>query len=122
MLRQGCGTKLAGVGYLKIAAKDGAMKAGVMQWNCPDFNAAKLYALDTDITRAVVDATAEMNAALAEVVARSEVELTVNDPVTGVRHRPQRRNQSGRPLRRRVPLCFRRGRCVCKRRRHPREH
>lgn len=85
MLRQGCGTKLAGVGYLKIAAKDGAMKAGVMQWNCPDFNAAKLYALDTDITRAVVDATAEMNAALAEVVARSEVELTVNDPVTGVR-------------------------------------
>ena len=85
VLRQGCGTKLAGVGYLKIAAKDGAMKAGVMQWNCPDFNAAKLYALDTDITRAVVDATAEMNAALAEVVARSEVELTVNDPVTGVR-------------------------------------
>lgn len=81
VLRQGCGTKLEGVGYLKIAAKNGAMEAGVMMWNNDDFNATQLYQLDTDVTKAVAEATETLNAKLAEVVAKTDVELTINDPV-----------------------------------------
>ena len=81
VLRQGCGTKLEGVGYLKITAKNGAMKAGVMMWNNDDFNATQLYQLDTDVTKAVAEATETLNAKLAEVVAKTDVELTINDPV-----------------------------------------
>lgn len=81
VLRQGCGTKLEGIGYLKIAAKNGAMKAGVMMWNNDDFNATQLYQLDTDVTKAVAEATETLNAKLAEVVAKTDVELTINDPV-----------------------------------------
>ena len=80
VLRQGCGTKLQGIGYLKIASGDGAMDTGVMLWNCEDFNATEMYNLDTDVTKAVSEATDELNAALAEVVARTDVDLTVSDP------------------------------------------
>ena len=72
---------MEGIGYLKIAAKDGAMKAGVMMWNNDDFNATQLYQLDTDVTKAVAEATETLNAKLAEVVAKTDVELTINDPV-----------------------------------------
>ena len=81
VLRQGCGTKMEGIGYLKIAAKNGAMKAGVMMWNNDDFNATQLYQLDTDVTKAVAEATETLNVKLAEVVAKTDVELTINDPV-----------------------------------------
>lgn len=91
VLRQGCGTKLEGVGYLKIAAKDGAMEAGVMMWNNDDFNATQLYQLDTDVTKAVAEATETLNVKLAEVVARTDVELTINDPVA--------KTEEGKPVR-----------------------
>ena len=91
VLRQGCGTKLEGVGYLKIAAKNGAMKAGVMMWNNDDFNATQLYQLDTDVTKAVAEATETLNVKLAEVVARTDVELTINDPVA--------KTEEGKPVR-----------------------
>ena len=39
-----------------------------------------MYNLDTDVTKAVSEATDELNAALAEVVARTDVDLTVSDP------------------------------------------
>ena len=91
VLRQGCGTKLEGVGYLKIAAKNGAMKAGVMMWNNDDFNATQLYQLDTDVTKAVAEATETLNVKLAEVVAKTDVELTINDPVA--------KTEEGKPVR-----------------------
>ena len=91
VLRQGCGTKMEGIGYLKIAAKDGAMKAGVMMWNNDDFNATQLYQLDTDVTKAVAEATETLNVKLAEVVAKTDVELTINDPVA--------KTEEGKPVR-----------------------
>lgn len=91
VLRQGCGTKMEGIGYLKIAAKDGAMEAGVMMWNNDDFNATQLYQLDTDVTKAVAEATETLNVKLAEVVAKTDVELTINDPVA--------KTEEGKPVR-----------------------
>ena len=91
VLRQGGGTKMEGIGYLKIAAKDGAMEAGVMMWNNDDFNATQLYQLDTDVTKAVAEATETLNVKLAEVVAKTDVELTINDPVA--------KTEEGKPVR-----------------------
>ena len=91
VLRQGCGTKMEGIGYLKIAAKDGAMEAGVMMWNNDDFNATQLYQLDPDVTKAVAEATETLNVKLAEVVAKTDVELTINDPVA--------KTEEGKPVR-----------------------
>ena len=119
---------MEGIGYLKIAAKDGAMEAGVMMWNNDDFNATQLYQLDTDVTKAVAEATETLNVKLAEVVAKTDVELTINDPVA--------KTEEGKPVRiirnaetNLGDLCadayryrFRRGHRLRQRRRHPCQH
>ena len=62
-----------------------------MMWNNDDFNATQLYQLDTDVTKAVAEATETLNAKLAEVVAKTDVELTINDPVA--------KTEEGKPVR-----------------------
>ncbi len=81
VLRAACGTKLEGIGYLRIAA-DGTMNSGVYEWNY-DFAAAEL--ITNDITAAVENATAALNEKLSEVVASTQVDLVIKDPVTDVR-------------------------------------
>ena len=79
VLRSGCGTKLQGVGYLRIA-KDGALSAGIYSWN-NDVAAPELFGIKNDISKAVNAATETLNAKLNEVVAVSEVDLTIYDPL-----------------------------------------
>jgi len=79
--RAGCGTKLEGIGYLRIAA-DGTISTGIYEWKY-DFAAAEL--IKNDITVAVENATATLNEKLAEVVAFTQVDLVIKDPETGVR-------------------------------------
>lgn len=86
------------------------MDAGVMLWNCEDFNATELYNLDTDATRAVSEAADELNAALAVVIAKTDVDLTINDP-TAIK-------DGGSPVRQRVSLCAGRRRGVRQRRQY----
>ena len=83
VLRAGCGTKLANVGYAKIAV-DGTLSTGLYQWNI-NVAAPALLGLSGTVADAVVAATEELNAVLGEVVATSQVELTINDPETGAR-------------------------------------
>ena len=83
VLRSACGTKLEAVGYLRIAT-DGTLSTGLYQWASKD-NAVKVLGLESEMNDAYVEATAELNAALAEVVAYSGVDLLIADPVTGVR-------------------------------------
>lgn len=78
VLRSACGTKLQGVGYLRIAA-DGKLSAGVYTWN-NDVSVPELLGIENEVSAAVESAVTELNAKLAEVVARSEVELTIYDP------------------------------------------
>ena len=82
VLRSGCGTKLESIGYLTISAADGSMTCGIHKWNY-DFAAAEL--IKNDITTAVENATAALNAKLSEVVATTKVDLVIKDPATGVR-------------------------------------
>lgn len=79
VLRSGCGTKLQGVGYLRIT-KDGELSAGLYSWN-NDVSAPELLGLENSVTAAVKEATETLNAKLNEVVATSEIDLTIYDPV-----------------------------------------
>ena len=79
VLRSGCGTKLQGVGYLRIA-KDGTLSAGIYSWN-NDVAAPELFGIKNDVSEAVNAATETLNAKLNEVVATSEVDLTIYDPL-----------------------------------------
>lgn len=77
-----CGTKLANIGYLRIA-KDGKLTSGLYTWKY-DVSFPEIVG-DTPVAKAVVEASEELNTKLAEVVASSQVDLTISDPETGAR-------------------------------------
>ena len=76
--RSACGTKLEGIGYLRIA-KDGTLSTGVYLWN-NKVSVPELLGLENEMSTAIEDATAELNAKLNEAVARTAVDLVINDP------------------------------------------
>lgn len=77
-----CGTKLANIGYLKIAT-DGTMSSGLYTWKY-DVSFPELMG-DTAVAQAVNAATEELNTKLSEVVAQTQVKLNITDPETDVR-------------------------------------
>ena len=79
VLRSGCGTKLQGVGYLRIST-EGELSVGLYSWN-NDVAAPELMGISNEVTEAVKAATETLDAKLNEVVAVSEVDLTIYDPV-----------------------------------------
>ena len=78
VLRAACGTKLAGIGYLRIGA-DGTLATGLYTWN-NDVSAPELLGIENEMTAAVQEATTELDEKLSEVVASSRVDLTIYDP------------------------------------------
>lgn len=80
VIRQACGTKLAAIGYVTISAEDGALDTGLYKYT-NDVSAAELFGLNNSMVAEVENATGELNAKLAEVVAHTDFELYINDPV-----------------------------------------
>ena len=78
VLRSACGTKLACIGYCRIAA-DGTITTGLYTWN-NKVSAPALLGLNNKATDAVKEATKTLDAKLKETVASSEVTLTIYDP------------------------------------------
>ena len=78
--RSGCGTKLGGIGYAVISAKDGSVSAGLYTWS-NKVSAPALFGIENEVSKAVTAATETLNAKLSEVVAKSAVDLTIYDPV-----------------------------------------
>ncbi len=79
VIRSASGTKLGSFGYLKISAEDGSMESGLYKWDnevTPD----KLFGFENEAGKAVTAATATLNEKLNEVVAKTQVALTINDP------------------------------------------
>lgn len=76
--RSACGTKMECIGWCRIA-KDGDVTAGLYTWNNKDA-APKLLGIHNEMSEAVAAATTELNEKLGEVVATTQVELTINDP------------------------------------------
>lgn len=78
VLRTACGTKLAGIGYLRIAV-DGTLSTGLYTWN-NDISVPELLGIENEVSAAVTAATAELDEKLGQVVAASSVDLIINDP------------------------------------------
>ena len=89
VLRSACGTKLACVGYCRIAA-DGSVSTGLYTWNNP-VAAPALLGIENEMSAAVAAATDVLSEKLQEVVASSIVDLTIFDPVEV--------DANGRPIR-----------------------
>ncbi|MDO5000600.1 MAG: metallophosphoesterase, partial [Bacteroidales bacterium] len=78
VIRSACGTKLANIGWCRLAA-DGKVTAGLYTWN-NEVSAPALLGLENDMSRAVDEALSTLDEELKTVVAKTEVDLTINDP------------------------------------------
>ena len=78
VLLSACGTKLNNVGYLRIGA-DGALSTGLYSWK-NDVSVPDLLGIVNGVSEAVTAATAALDEKLQEVVAKSAVDLVINDP------------------------------------------
>jgi len=79
VIRQACGTKMAGIGWLRISAEDGSVDTGLYTWN-NDVPAPELLGIDNELGRLVEEKTSDIYALLSKVVATANVELTIDDP------------------------------------------
>ena len=79
VLRQACGTKLEGIGWLRISAADGGIETGLYTWynNIP---APRLLGIQNDMSVMVDDAQAWVADQMGHVVGNAAVELTIYDP------------------------------------------
>ncbi len=89
VLRSACGTKLGSIGCVRIAM-DGTITTSLYTWT-EKVSAPALFGIKNEMAKAVEDATASLNELLAEVVASSVVDLTINDP--------EAVNADGKPIR-----------------------
>ncbi len=90
VVRLACGTKLNGIGWVKIANEDNELSYGLYSWNNDDA-VPDLLGIQNDMYYAVKAETDNLNDKLKEVVAHSDVELTVNDP--------EEKDSNGEPVR-----------------------
>ena len=79
VIRQACGTKMAGIGWLRIKAEDGSIDTGLYTWS-NSITAPELLGLENEMSALIREKVGEVNNQLQAVVAKTAVELTVNDP------------------------------------------
>ncbi len=87
--RSACGTKMAGIGYCTIGM-DGTLTTGLYTYE-NELSATKLFNLDNKVSKEVEKVTSKLEESLSDVVAKSSVDLTINDP--------EAKDEQGRPLR-----------------------
>ena len=90
VVRSACGTKLGGVGWLKIEAATGKLTTGLYTWDNA-VSAPELLGIQNNASQAVKAATTALNQKLGQKVAKSAVDLTIYDP--------EAVDQSGKPIR-----------------------
>ena len=78
VLRSACGTKFSCIGWCRIA-QDGKITTGLYTWN-NDASVPAMLGLENKMSKAVTAASAALDKKLQEVVATSQVLLTINDP------------------------------------------
>lgn len=79
VVRQACGTKMEGIGWLRISAADGTVDTGLYTWS-NDISAPELLGIENEMTAEVEKATSELDEKLSEIVATTAVDLTITDP------------------------------------------
>jgi len=88
--RSAVGTKLNCIGYSHISADKEILKTDVWSWPNKD-SAPELLGIDNKIGDLVKEIDAELSKKMEEVVAKTEVDLTVNDP--------KEKDNKGNPIR-----------------------
>ncbi len=78
VIRSACGTKLANIGWARIAA-DGKLSAGLYTWNNGDSVPAML-GVTNDMSKAVGGAMDKLSDELNTVIGKTAVDLTIFDP------------------------------------------
>ena len=79
VVRSASGTKLGGIGWLKIEAATGKLTTGLYTWD-NDVAAPELLGIQNNASQAVKAATTALNQKLSQKVAKTAVDLTINDP------------------------------------------
>ena len=79
VVRQACGTKLDGIGYLTISAADGSVDTGLYTWSSKE-NAQTVFGIENEMTAEIEKAVSVLDEKLSEVVATSAYKLTIHDP------------------------------------------
>ncbi len=87
--RSACGTKMSGIGYCVIDPK-GGVKCGVFKYE-NSLSITDLMNIDNEISKAVKGQSDELKKELSKVVAKTDVDLTISDPV--------KVDDDGRPVR-----------------------
>ena len=80
VLRSACGTQLNAIGYSFISADEGIKKTGIWTWANAD-SADTVFGFNNSISDKVAQINERINEQLSSSVARTAVELTINDPV-----------------------------------------
>ena len=88
--RIACGTKMQNIGWVRISAKDGSITTGLYTWN-NDMSAPALLRFENEISKEVDKANELLSEVLDQVVAKTNVDLTIYDPVE--------KDQTGAPIR-----------------------
>ena len=88
--RSSCGTKLNAIGHSLITPDGKISETNIWSWpNTP--GAPQLLSIKNEMSEVIAKVTADEDKKLKEVVARSDVELTMNDP--------KEKDNSGNPIR-----------------------
>ncbi|MCR4806842.1 MAG: bifunctional metallophosphatase/5'-nucleotidase [Lachnospiraceae bacterium] len=90
VVRSAVGSKLSCIGYSHISAGEGIVETDILRWP-NEVPMDKALGIDNDISRKVKEKYDELDEILNEVVAHSDVELVVKDPVE--------KDKSGNPVR-----------------------
>ena len=78
VVRTACGTKMQAIGYVKLA-KDGTAASGLYTWK-NEVSVPALLGITNEITPGLEKVNAELEETMGRVVAKTEVDLVVNDP------------------------------------------
>ncbi len=87
--RSACGTKLESVGYCRLAT-DGTLTTGLYTY-ANEIPASKMFNLDNKVSKQISKINSRLEKSLSEVVAKTSVDLTINDP--------EAVDNEGRPIR-----------------------
>ena len=77
--RIACGYKFSGIGYSHIKAEDGSADTGIWVWENSE-SVPALFNIHNEVSDDISSAQAEIEEKTKQVIARTDVSLTINDP------------------------------------------
>ncbi len=80
VIRSAAGTKLQGIGYMRISGEDGSIKCGMYSWN-NDVPATDLFGIENEVSEPLQKIYDDLEKTTQIVIAKTDVDLVIYDPV-----------------------------------------